>query len=272
MTNQLRKASALYRTDPWSATKAIGGLLAWRLADRRINRAQPGLVRKVRLPGFAGSMRLFSGELTVYEHVVVGDYYEFSDEAHVQPDWRIVEVGAHVGFYSVSRGARLDPALGGRLLALEADPVTFALLAQNVASVPAATAVQRAVFSEAGVLEFLSARRSEAAHIAGFGNTRGPNQNRPGEVVRVPSVTLDEATADFDRIDLLKINAEGAEMQIIDGGQGRALPRTSRVLLSHEGVEPLSEVADRLAEFDLHLHSDNGDQLYLFTRGGRDQS
>jgi FkbM family methyltransferase len=127
--------------------------------------------------------------------------------AELRPGDTVVDVGAFVGLYSVAVARRLGP--GGRVVAFEPDPDSFALLAQHVRlnGVEGRVELVRAAVGErSGEVPFLGGGLSESHVLGGSAPAAG----------RVPCVTLDEVL-EGRRVDVLKVDVEGYEAQVLSG-------------------------------------------------------
>jgi FkbM family methyltransferase len=131
----------------------------------------------------------------------------------VRPGMVVVDVGAHFGWYTL-QAARLL-AGQGKVYSFEPTPETFALLRENV---------QLNGFLESGVVQLrpvalwdqrgrarLTRDPRDSTHNTLFGAVDGT------EVIEVETWTLDEALAEERRVDVVKIDAEGAEARILRG-------------------------------------------------------
>lgn len=118
-----------------------------------------------------------------------------------------VDVGANVGYFTL-----LAATLGARVVAYEPTPSVFARLKENVAlnRFEHTQLVNAAVMDKPGTLSLhLSGDDPEANSL--FGND--------AQSVQVPAISLDDdlAARGIHRVDLLKIDAEGAEAFVLDG-------------------------------------------------------
>ncbi|HEY1591793.1 MAG TPA: FkbM family methyltransferase [Solirubrobacteraceae bacterium] len=139
----------------------------------------------------------------------------------------MLDVGANVGVFSLWAASRIGPR--GRLISAEPHPLSYRYLERNLAPfAPFAQPVQTACGASAGELElhYVPGRLS----VSSF----DPRPDRTGHV-RVPVARLDEIAAarGIDRVDLLKIDVEGAEEQVIQGAAG-LLSRVQRLVIEIE--------------------------------------
>jgi FkbM family methyltransferase len=166
-------------------------------------------------------------------------------EANVQPDWVCMDVGANIGTHTLTL-AVLGQA--GRVIAIEAGPQNFAFLKSNVAALAKPHGEVElhwaAAWDAPGPLQlafpaalqgcgFISDKEAEE----GGRLLRAANPNAlPGETLRVTmetveAVRLDELTGHLSRLDLIKLDVEGAEARVL-AGAAETLRRFNPVLLT----------------------------------------
>jgi len=156
-------------------------------------------------------------------------------QAFLRPGMTFLDVGAHVGYYTLI-GARLVGD-SGRVFSFEPGAETRALLAANVSRNAFQNVQIRAeALSEAtGAVGFYPS--AEAGNY-GVSSIVAPPDGRPAPVT-VASVSLDDFVVGIGgRIDLVKMDVEGAELQVIRGG---------RRFLSGPGAPPIIFEAHALA-------------------------
>lgn len=120
---------------------------------------------------------------------------------NVKPDWTIIDVGAHIGYYSVLF-SRLTPK--GKVFAIEPTE-TFEMLQKNV-------------------------RHNKADNVAclkvAFGKSSGQIKDgifriwgKPAEVKTYPFMTLDEfvKAEGLERIDAIKIDVDSYDWEVLQG-------------------------------------------------------
>jgi FkbM family methyltransferase len=131
----------------------------------------------------------------------------------VKPGMVVVDVGANIGMYTL-HAARL---LGGqgKVYSFEPTPLTFEILKDNV---------QVNGFLELGVIELRQAAVTDKAGIAKlaiFSNNSGHNTlfwgAEHGQWTEVRTVSLDQVLKALTHVDVVKIDAEGAEPLILRG-------------------------------------------------------
>lgn len=126
------------------------------------------------------------------------------------PGQVVIDVGANIGYYALTAALGVGPS--GRVVAFEPGPAPAARLRENAAlnGLSNLEVREAAVADRAGRLALHLGEDSEANSLFDAG------PDAVGQV-EVQVVTLDEQVAELERIDLIKIDAEGAEVSVIRG-------------------------------------------------------
>ena len=132
----------------------------------------------------------------------------------LKPGMTAVDVGANYGYYTLLFAEAVTR--GGRVLAIEPNPSASDLLQETVLlnGFAGHTTVLRTALGPPGVSQhrlFVPFGEPKNALLVDHGDYSG------GETILVPVTTLDTVAADFARVDLIKIDAEGAEIGIVAG-------------------------------------------------------
>jgi FkbM family methyltransferase len=185
----------------------------------------------------AGGMTVRLGFATEADHIArvirqTGGFYE----AELLNDIRqrlfypqvAVDVGAHVGNHAIYFSRVLEM----EVFAFEPNPVSFHHLQSNVAA--------------NGVADRCHIRRAAVGAEAGRAHVLAASDTNPGlsriEVIadgEAELVTLDDELTVDHRVDVIKIDVEGAELEVLQGA-GRIL-RTQKPLLYVEVMRPRYE-------------------------------
>ena len=139
----------------------------------------------------------------------------------VRPGMRVWDVGADLGLFGFASAWRAGP--GGSVLLVEPDPGLCALLARSAKRLAGrgyapATVACCAALDQAGPVRFHIAARGRATNaVAGFGP--GPRGGARRTLV-VGGTSLDDLLAVADPPDLVKLDAQGAELAVLRGAAG----------------------------------------------------
>ncbi|MFC9220816.1 FkbM family methyltransferase [Streptomyces hygroscopicus] len=138
--------------------------------------------------------------------------------SHVRPGSTVVDVGAHIGYYTMLASALVGPA--GKVWSFEPTPSTLSVLRRNVDRLPNALVVPAAVWSKREELVFHDHGLGYSAYNSAF-RARLPDAVReriPSVPFTVEAVSLDEhVRAEGIDVDFVKIDAESAEAHVLEG-------------------------------------------------------
>jgi FkbM family methyltransferase len=167
-----------------------------------------------------------TGGLATYYEIVCRRVYAPDETFAPRPGESVLDVGANIGVFSLWAAGRVGPQ--GRVVSVEPHPVAHAALRENVAGCPQVTPVQAACSDAAGelVLHFVPGRLSVSSAL--------PRADRTGSVVVdvQPLAELARA-AGLERVDVLKIDVEGLELEVL-AGAGALLETVSRLVMEVE--------------------------------------
>ncbi len=173
--------------------------------------------------------------------------------SQLRPGSVFVDVGAHLGLYTLRAAERIGPE--GRIVAFEADPYTATALAANVkrAGLGNVRVVAKAVSDHVGSTAFWLSAGTYSSSLY-----RRPSMASI-ERVEIDATTIDAEVGTADDV-VIKIDVEGAELDAL-GGLEKTVEQASRVVLMVE-VNPSAlaeagrtpaELIARLRELRLEL-------------------
>lgn len=146
-------------------------------------------------------------------NMAASDIYEPNEtkllEATLKPGMVFVDVGAHIGYYTVMAAELVGPA--GRVYAFEPAPLNFEILRENTAQYTDRVTLFNAAVSD------VPGRRLLSLNAGNSGDNR-LYEMEGREHVEVDVVTLDEAL-DGVVADWMKIDAQGKEWHVLRGGE-----------------------------------------------------
>ncbi len=210
----------------------------WRSFPRRLYQAtqlcgyRAGLYR---IPEPAVYPR-FDGDLTL--HLLPGEhptrrlwfrgYVEYDEEffirSFVRPGMVVIDGGANIGHITLICAKRVEP--GGKVHCFEPSAATYQVLCRNIqvnGLERTIVANHLALARQSGeTLQFVVPRgRSNAARLAHTAVPTPPTAPADDELEPVSTIALDDYAQrhDLGRVDFLKLDIEGAESMVIEGGR-----------------------------------------------------
>lgn len=206
-----------------------------------------------------------SGGLSVWYEIAHRESYAPLQDFRPRPGWNVVDVGANIGAYSIWAASSMRSS--GRIIAIEPNPVSYERLIQSFqhVAVPHAT-VQAACGDRDGEITLhFEAGYTVSSSVIPFAAA--------SETARVIMRTLDDILLEeaVGRIDVLKIDVEGAEEHVLAGASD-ALQQTRRVILETTGATEagVRAILDKHGFVSIHEEDDHwsvsGLKLLAFQR------
>jgi FkbM family methyltransferase len=164
----------------------------------------------------------------------------------------VVDCGANIGITSLFLAARYPDAT---ILSVEPHPENFALLKTNVAGVPRVFPIRACVTgSPQSAVRF-------TVDQAAWGNRIATNSHG----VLVPAITIEELCKQngIEKIDLLKLDIEGAEEQVLKNGT--FLARTENIIVELHGNYGFQRFQHDIAPYGLVAQEGRPPDTYMVT-------
>lgn len=172
----------------------------------------------------------------------------FSDESYlhapieIPPTGTILDIGGHIGCFTLFAGHRANK---GRLLTFEPEPANFNLLQKNIAAnqLDRVELFPLAVTAEAGKQEMFYPKKRTS--------TGGNSLFREGpESFRVDCTTLPDIFQkhQLETVDLLKLDCEGAEVEILQTISEELLDRIRQIVMEIHVPDRMQPVFERLLQ------------------------
>lgn len=162
----------------------------------------------------------------------------------------MVDVGAHIGVHALTAAARLRQLGGGAMVAFEpAHDSASKLRAAAARNRLQLTVVEAALGTEPGTADL----RADPAYDAADAGVRSLHGRGP-QVQTVPVTTFDAwaAEAHLERLDLVKLDVEGAELEALRGmagSLGRLRPRALVVEVKQRVLGQAGVDGDEVREY-----------------------
>jgi FkbM family methyltransferase len=189
------------------------------------------------------ALRVGSSDAYVFHQIFVEREYDSPDLPSMADT--IVDLGANGGLASLFFAERYPAAC---LLAVEPDAGNFALLAANLAPLgKRATAMRAAVWPSDGHIN-LHHEDDGGTPLGDWGIQVSDHASTRSALVPCDNVATLLDRAGFDRVDILKVDIEGAELEVFSERSAEWLPRIGLVAIeTHDRFRPGSEAAVRNA-------------------------
>jgi FkbM family methyltransferase len=124
----------------------------------------------------------------------------------LKPGSTYVDVGANVGYYVKTVSQKMGRT--GNIYAFEPLPSAWNLLETNAKEASQCTLFKQAVADQPGELPFFVHKSGDMSSLL---------ESRGSTKIIVPVTTLDDALSHLTRMDVLKIDVEGAEYLVLQG-------------------------------------------------------
>lgn len=127
---------------------------------------------------------------------------------HSRADQIFIDIGAHIGKYSVLMAKKLT---NGRVVAIEADPRNFLKLIRNITlnNLRNVIPLNCAVWKKEGKVKLFLAKDSQGHSL----------KLKYDSFISVPAKTLDSIVQELklNRVDLVKVDVEGSTLDVLEG-------------------------------------------------------
>jgi FkbM family methyltransferase len=169
-------------------------------------------------------------DVGIMPHLSMNGYWEtwmtLAVARVIQPGWNCVDVGANHGYYTLLMASIVGS--GGKVVALEPNPKLVNLLQRTLLVNNFQT--RTTVLNDAA-----SDRSGDILKLVippGLGMNASITRIAAAtdDIVEVETTTIDQLTADWERVDFLKIDAEGAE-ELIWRGMQETIQRHPNILI-----------------------------------------
>jgi FkbM family methyltransferase len=211
----------------------------------------------IRVPGMRAPLylRARTSDLRAFQQVFVdGDH----DVAPVRAPRTIIDAGANVGFASVAFANRYPDA---QVIALEVDAENYEILRRNVAPYPNVHPLRAGLWSHRAYLKITNPTGDAWAFQV--------TETDQSDADRIEALSVADvcATCNVDRIDLLKVDIEGAEYEVFSRNVEPWINRVALLMIElHDHLNPgCSAAVDRATE-GRFTEGEQFGEYHVFTR------
>jgi FkbM family methyltransferase len=180
--------------------------------------------------------------------------------AHLRPGDTFWDLGANAGYHTLMGARAVGPT--GRVISVEPDPGTCKILREQleINGITNCTVVQAAVSNRPGRTVLI--RRASDPRGNALQQIDNPAiDNKEGDAVEVPCVTMDELSSLYPAPRLIKMDIEGAEVLALPGGRSflsgvlSGKERPERLLVAVHGDEARDFCRDFLSGLGYSLET-----------------
>jgi FkbM family methyltransferase len=133
--------------------------------------------------------------------------------ADLKPGWGVLDIGGYNGNYAHKYGLAVGP--DGQVVSVEPDPKSVQTIRDNNYHLRQVEVVQAACFSRSGKCALYLDKNTRACNSLWAKNVVTPSEDEP---LTVEMLTLDELASRVRNLRAIKIDAQGAECHILQGG------------------------------------------------------
>jgi FkbM family methyltransferase len=187
------------------------------------------------------TLRLDTSDSQTFEQIFIDKKYESPNlpaSAHT-----ILDLGANIGLATVFFGIKYPEA---SILSVEPDDSNCRLTIDNAAALGSRVRIlQAAAWTNDGLIN-LHSEGEDGLPLGAWGIQVSGRVGANNKTAKCASVRTLIDAANFDRVDILKIDIEGAEQEIFSQGAEEWLPRANLVIVdAHDRFRPGTEEAVR---------------------------
>ncbi len=193
--------------------------------------SKPGVL-KLR-NGLKFHIRPKMSDRTTINEMFIMNPYGLNELVHLKPTDCVVDIGANVGAFTVMAAAQTT---SGKVIAVEPVPGNFQMLSQNVAinGLKNVSLMQKAAGGSEGEIEIYSAGSQSSLYWG---------KNSTKEKVRLVTLAGILAENGIGKIDLLKMDCEGAEFDVLFQSSDETLKKVNSIVMEFHNVSAQKHVS-----------------------------
>ncbi|KXU29588.1 hypothetical protein A0J57_23465 [Sphingobium sp. 22B] len=150
----------------------------------------------------------------------------------LRPGDTFLDVGANIGWFSLLAGDFLARSGSGRVIAIEANPTLVPHISASIVKSGLADVISLKPYAVSDRIDVVEMSVSEQGNVGGL--SIAPLSGNTNKNV-VPALPLDVLLADVPRIDLIKMDIEGAEPLAIAGGADLLRKHRPKIIMEING-------------------------------------
>ncbi|MEN8247339.1 MAG: FkbM family methyltransferase [Bacteroidota bacterium] len=203
------------------------------------------------------SLRANTSDVTTFKHIFAHDDYNFH---LLQDPGVIIDAGANIGLASIYFANKYANA---EIISIELSPSNFQLLKKNTEKYSQVNCINAGVWHKNQTLKFIE----EGFSPWGYKVNNKLDENS----ISVKSITILDIIEQYNlsQVDLLKVDIEGAEVELFSENYGQWLPKVKYLVIEfHDRSRPDSSktVKKALSEFDFVELDSVGENAVFFNK------
>lgn len=192
---------------------------------------------KISDKNFDVSMRTYKGDISIFYEIFWIKVYAMSDGLSITPK-TIIDLGGHVGFTSIFYSLEYP---NSNIYSVEASRENYNLLKENVSQFENIIPINKAIYPTDGEVLF-----DESGYSY---NTKIGSEGKPIESISVNTLMK---TYNLEKIDLIKIDIEGAEMDLLKANT-EWLEKTENIIIELHLPYTIEELRKDLEPFNFKI-------------------
>jgi FkbM family methyltransferase len=210
---------------------------------------------------FPFNLRVPTSDVATYEQIFINQECKFLVEA---PPKVIIDAGANIGLASIYFANKYPSA---QIIAIEPEESNFALLRNNVAPYSTIVPIQAALWNKVGEISLVDPGLGKWGFMTQEQNT---SEAKFGVTChKVTAITIEKVIHDFklDKIDILKIDIEGAEKEVFTDTSPWIEKVDTLIIELHEDMKNGCNRSFYNGSNNFDNEWKQGENLYLSRRG-----
>ena len=180
----------------------------------------------------------------------------------ITPDSVFVDVGANLGWFSLLVADYQERNSGsGHVISIEANPAILPYLMSSIVESGLAPRVSLKPYAIAEKTGLVQMETFSEGNVGGINIKKLQDNGKARNIV--PTISLDDLLGDLDRIDLIKMDIEGAEPLALEGAKDLLRRHRPKIIMELNGVG-LRGVSGKTEEDVVKYMEDYGYKVYDF--------
>jgi FkbM family methyltransferase len=206
-------------------------------------------------------LRVPSSDVATFRQVFLNGEYDFQVAS---PPQVIIDAGANIGLASIYFANRYPQA---RILAIEPERSNFELLRENVAPYPNVTPLQAALWDKDEEIQLTDPGLGKWGFMTESKQVAASARSNTCHAVAARSVSTLLREFGLDRVDILKVDIEGAEKEVFQDTASWIGQVESIIVELHERMKPGCNRSFYCGSNGFDEEWQQGENVYLARRG-----